>query len=52
MGEKLSLRKPAKSSFQNHESHPFPESTSLKLDDNSQVAVIGSGPAGSFFTYL
>jgi len=24
----------------------------LKLEDNSQVAVIGSGPAGSFFSYF
>ena len=26
--------------------------TNLKLDNGSHVAVIGSGPAGSFFSYL
>lgn len=52
MGEKLSFDKPAKSTSQNLESHPIPNSSALKLDENSQVAVIGSGPAGSFFTYF
>ena len=26
--------------------------SSLKLDDGSRVAVIGGGPAGSFFSYF
>ena len=26
--------------------------TSLQLDDGSQIAVIGGGPAGSFFSYF
>jgi hypothetical protein len=26
--------------------------TGLQLDDGSQIAVIGGGPAGSFFSYF
>jgi flavin-dependent dehydrogenase len=36
----------------NPESKNISHSSGLQLDDNSQVAVIGSGPAGSFFTYF
>ncbi len=36
----------------NRNSHPRVESAQLKLDENSQIAVIGSGPAGSFFSYF
>lgn len=31
---------------------PIPDTSDLKLDDDSRVAVIGSGPAGSFFSYF
>ena len=30
----------------------IPEKGQLKLTDGSRVAVIGGGPAGSFFTYF
>ncbi len=33
-------------------SSPEDHSSSYKLDDGSQVAVIGGGPAGSFFSYF
>ncbi|MBP2684526.1 MAG: hypothetical protein H6Q79_2565, partial [Deltaproteobacteria bacterium] len=33
-------------------SPPTPERDRLFLDDGSRVAVIGGGPAGSFFTYF
>jgi flavin-dependent dehydrogenase len=48
----LSSGKSAKSASHNLESHPAPDSGPFNLDENSKVAVIGSGPAGSFFTYF
>jgi len=33
-------------------SHLAPERNGLFLDNGSRVAVIGGGPAGSFFTYF
>lgn len=32
--------------------HPDSNASTLELDDGSRVAVIGGGPAGSFFTYF
>jgi flavin-dependent dehydrogenase len=32
--------------------HPVSNASTLELDDGSRVAVIGGGPAGSFFTYF
>src|SRR5512141_592065 len=34
------------------QSPPAPERDRLFLDDGSRIAVIGGGPAGSFFTYF
>jgi flavin-dependent dehydrogenase len=48
----LPSKKKNKVASNNHGSHPRVDSTQLKLDENSQVAVIGSGPAGSFFSYF
>ncbi|MBP1606170.1 MAG: hypothetical protein H6Q08_1544, partial [Acidobacteria bacterium] len=31
---------------------PSPDPQSLRLEDGSRVAVIGSGPAGSLFSYF
>ncbi len=49
---KMQSRNKNKRAPNNHESHPRVESSQLKLEENSQVAVIGSGPAGSFFSYF
>src|SRR3990170_2606668 len=46
---------PSRSSF-SFKGRPLPRSdengSSLKLDSGSRVAVIGGGPAGSFFSYF
>lgn len=41
-----------KRAHRNHGPAPRVESSRLKLEENSQVAVIGSGPSGSFFSYF
>lgn len=45
------LRKGMFPSKKREPKHKF-SSSQLKLDDNSQLAVIGGGPAGSFFSYF
>ncbi len=50
--EKMSPGKSPKSPSPNSGSDKVPDSSALNLDENSKVAVIGSGPAGSFFTYF
>ncbi len=48
----MKIRKTSKVSSKKHELHAEFKTSGLKLDNNSRVGVIGSGPAGSFFSYF
>lgn len=48
----MQIRKTSKFLSRKQELQPEFDASELKLDNNSQVAVIGGGPAGSFFSYF
>ena len=48
----MSTRKAKQFASQNPESNSISHPSRFQLDNNSQVAVIGSEPADSFFTYF